>query len=496
VTLALAAIGFVFLARHWPFSRELVAQSLGETFHGSVQFTNFHKTFFPHPGCIGEGGTLVHFGFPPGSPPLISAQKFIVRASYLDLLLRPGYVAHIELQGLRIQVPPLDTRVRTPHAEDSSTTRIGEVIANNALLEIAREKGDPLRFDIHALKLTSVSRQGPLAYDVSLRNALPPGEIQSRGQFGPWNSAEPGKTPVSGTYKFERADLSSLDGVEGMLVSHDDFAGSLEQMETHGTVDIPDFKVKRAGRSVPLHASFHAYVDALNGDVRLEHVDTTVLKTLILVSGSVAGKPGQHGKTTSLEAHVQNGRIQDVFRLFVKEPRSPVSGVISIRAHVEVPPGGRPFPQEVILKADFGIEGGHFTKSETQGKVASLSERAQGKKPDEDDDDPAGVISNLDGHVNLKNGVATLTQISFEVPSAQAHMHGTFNLLNDKIDFHGTLKTDSEFSKMSGGGIKSIFLKPFDALFKKKPKGSEIPVKMTGTYSHPEPGLELSGGKK
>jgi hypothetical protein len=46
------------------------------------------------------------------------------------------------------------------------------------------------------------------------------------------------------------------------------------------------------------------------------------------------------------------------------------------------------------------------------------------------------------------------------------------------------------------GGIKSVFLKPFDAIFKKNPKGSEIPVKLTGTYEHPEPGLEITGGKK
>jgi hypothetical protein len=494
--LALAAVGFGFVARYWPFSRERVAQALEETFHGSVQFTKFHKTFFP-PGCIAEGGTLVHPSSPPGSPPLISAQKFILRAAYLDLLLRPGYVSRIDLEGLRIQVPPLDKRLKTPqHPESSSTTRIGEVVANDALLEVAREKGNPLRFAIHALTLSSVSRTKPFAYEVSLLNALPPGEIQSRGHFGPWNSSDPGKTPVSGTYQFEHADLGSLDGVTGTLTSHDDFAGSLEQMETHGTVDVPDFKVRRAGRSVPLHAAFHGFVDAVNGDVRLEHVDTTVVKTLILASGSVAGKPGQHGKTTSLEVHVKDGRIQDVFRLFVKEPRSPVSGLISFRAHVEIPPEGRPFLQEVMLKGDFGIEGGRFTKMKTQEKVASLSERAQGKKPDEDDEDPSGVISNLDGHVNLKNGAATLTKISFEVPGAEAHMHGTFNLLNDKIDFHGTLKTDSEFSKMNGGGIKSIFLKPFDALFKKKPKGAEIPVKMTGTYYHPEPGLELTGGKK
>ena len=220
------------------------------------------------------------------------------------------------------------------------------------------------------------------------------------------------------------------------------------------------------------------------------------MKTLILANGSVAGKPGQHGKTASLEVHVKDGRIQDVFRLFVKEPRSPVSGVISFYAHVEVPPDERPFVQQVVLKGDFGIEGGRFTKPETQGKVAGLSERAQGKKPEEDDEDPAAVISNLDGHVILRNGVATLTQISFEVPAAQAHMHGTFNLLNDKVDFHGTLKTDANFTKVAGGGIKSIFLKPFDVIFKKNPKGAEIPVKLTGTYSHPEYGLELSGGKK
>ena len=74
-------------------------------------------------------------------------------------------------------------------------------------------------------------------------------------------------------------------------------------------------------------------------------------------------------------------------------------------------------------------------------------------------------------------------------------MRGTFDLLNERIDFHGVLKTDAEFSKMGGGGIKSVFLKPFDAIFKKKPQGAEIPVKLTGTYSHPEPGLEISGGK-
>ena len=58
------------------------------------------------------------------------------------------------------------------------------------------------------------------------------------------------------------------------------------------------------------------------------------------------------------------------------------------------------------------------------------------------------------------------------------------------------LKTQAEFSKVGGGGIKSVLLKPFDAIFKKKPKGAEIPVKMTGTYWHPEFRLEITGGNK
>src|SRR5579859_1513567 len=120
VTLALAVIGFGFLARHWPFSRENVTQSLEDTFHGRVQFANFHKTFFPHPGCIADGAALIHPSSPPGSPPLVSVQRFIVRASYLDLLLRPGYVARVSLRGLRIHVPPLDKRLPVPQHPDDT----------------------------------------------------------------------------------------------------------------------------------------------------------------------------------------------------------------------------------------------------------------------------------------------------------------------------------------------------------------------------------------
>jgi hypothetical protein len=391
----------------------------------------------------------------------------------------------------------------------TSTTRVGEVIANNSVLEIARKAGKPsLRYEIRKLTLTSISRKDGLAYDVTFLNALPPGEIQSRGHFGPWNTENPGQTPVSGSYQFDRAFLGVFHDVDGVLSSHDNFSGTLDKIETHGSANIPDFKVRRARRTSPIQSRFDAFVNGLNGDVHLEHVESTIVRTKVLAKGSIKEEPGPRSKITSLDLNVNQGRIQDVLRLFIKEPRSPIVGVTSFRAHVTIPPEGRPFEQEVILVGDFGIEDSHFTKPETQKKVDNLSEHAEGKKTAEKEteekkeeqdsgaDEPERVVTDLKGHVVLKNGVATLTNISFRVPGAIAYMHGTFNLVSEKIDFHGVLKTDAEFSKVGGGGIKSIFLKPFDAIFKKKPKGSEIPVKMTGTYSHPEPGLEITGGNK
>jgi hypothetical protein len=498
----------VLLARHWPFSRQRVIANLQDDFHGTVTVAQFRTTMFPHPGCVAEGIELVRPGGPSGSPPFASAQKLIIRAHYWDFVLRPGYVSHIEVQGLQIHIPPRGTMLATSRDQSPSTTRVGEVIANNAVLEVARKSAKPLRFEIHKLTLNSVSHKDGFSYDVSFLNALPPGEIQSRGHFGPWNSDDPGQTPVSGTYKFERAYLGVFQGIDGVMTSHDNFGGTLAKMEAHGSVGIPDFKIRQAARSSPIDSRFDAFVNGLNGDVHLEHVETVIVKTNVLAKGRVGEESSPRGKITSLDLNVSQGRIQDVLRLFIKEPRSPIVGTISFRAHVTIPPERRPFEQEVELVGDFGIDESHFTKPETQKKVNNLSERAEGKKTEEkekqqkkaeedaDADDPERVVSDLRGHVVLKNGVATFTNISFSVPGATAYMHGAFNLVNQKIDFHGVLKTQAEFSKVGGGGIKSVLLKPFDAIFKKKPKGAEIPVKMTGTYSHPEPGLEITGGNK
>ena len=145
------------------------------------------------------------------------------------------------------------------------------------------------------------------------------------------------------------------------------------------------------------------------------------------------------------------------------------------------------------LQGDFGIDAGSFTKTDTQQGVNSLSLGARGEKnpkPEKDDTDPQNVLSNLKGHVLLNNGVATFSDLSFGVPGALAQMRGTYDLISEKIDLHGTLKTEAEVSKTTHG-IKSLMLKVLDPFFKNKPGGYLAPVKITGTYDHPQFGLDL-----
>lgn len=163
-------------------------------------------------------------------------------------------------------------------------------------------------------------------------------------------------------------------------------------------------------------------------------------------------------------------------------------GPISFRARVTLPPGKQRFLQKVRLEGDFGIGGGHFTNPKTQYGVDKLSERARGEKNDED---PERVISNLKGHVVLRNGVATFSYLSFNVPGAFAELRGTYNLINKRVDLRGKMRMDATLSQASKG-IKSFFVKALDPFYKKKNAGAIVPVSITGTYSQPSYGIALT----
>jgi AsmA-like C-terminal region len=509
--LAFLCVGCGLLAYFWPFSRAHVVQSIEEEFGGKLTIAKFQTLYFPHPGCVAEGLTLVHASSTPGSPPFAVARRFVLHAAYSDMFLRPGYVSSIAVEGLQVHIPARSQETQPTgqtrgagslggQASDadqpSSNTHVGEFIADDAILEIARAGNKaPLRFDIHTLTLRSVSHKTSISYDAAFHNSLPPSEIRSAGHFGPWNSSAPAQTPVSGSYEVSNANLAAFDGISGMLWAHDNFRGVLKAIQTHGQADVPDFQVRPGIHKVHLRTEYQVVVDALNGDLQLSRITASVLQTTMVLSGSVAGRPGAHGKTTSLDLSVRQGRIQDVLLLVTTDPSPSFSGKTNFRAHVEVPPQGRPFIQEVNVIGDFAIEDGRFTNADTRKEIVDLSDRSSGKKASKrrpvllDHD----VTSKLSANVAMHNGVASLPNFTFSIPGAWAQLHGTYNLVNDHINFHGTLKTDASFSK-TAGGLKSIFLKPFNVIFRRKPEGASIPIKLDGTYQDPRPGLDVGGG--
>jgi AsmA-like C-terminal region len=492
IAAAVVALAAVLLAVYWPFSQKRVVRVLEEDFKGRVTIGRYHSTKFTHPGCVAEDVELWWQTKSADNAPLVTVKKLTIRAHYWDLFLRPGYISRMVLEGLRVNVPPIGSGVAPMNIPDTGgiRARVGNAVADDALVVVARKDGEPLKFEIHSLKLSLVSKDAPFSYEVALRNPLPPGEIRSQGRFGPWNSSDGAETPVVGFYSFDRADLSVFHGIAGMLSSDGQFQGTLGRMHAKGKITIPDFEVTHSRHAVPAKSEYQAMVNGMDGDVTLERVDSTVLKTRVLARGTIAGRPGTEGKFASIDLAVKGGRIQDVLRIFVKAPKPPLNGTTDFRAHVVIPPGDAPFLKKVVLVGDFGIADAQFTKDETQESVTQLSERGAGKKPEDAQEDPDDLVSEIAGHAELRGGTATLTDLSFVVPDARATMHGTYNLIDEKIDLHGTLLTTAKFSETTGG-FKSVLLKPFDHFFKRKRGGAKLPVQLTGTYHDPHPALEI-----
>jgi hypothetical protein len=488
-------LAFIYLALRWPFSRNAVVKELEDESFSKVAVGAFHGTYFPRPGCVLEHVVFQH-NPKAGTQPLMTIERIRIEGSFAGLFRQ--HVNRIVAEGMHILIPPKGSgeSFETP---PRATAAIDELVADGAILEVDRARPDqpPLKFVFSAFTLNHVGSDGPASFKARLSNPEPPGEISTTGEFGPWNADHVGKTAVSGEYLFQHADLGVFHGISGLLTSSGKFSGELDQIAVDGATDVPLFAVTLGSHQVRLRSQFHAVVNGENGDTLLKQVTATFGKTTVWGEGSVVGQSGQTGKTASLELAAKDGRIQDILLFFTESPRAPMSGIVSFKAKVSVPPGPRPFLEKLEMQGDFGVAGGSFTKSETQEGVNSLSKGAQGKgkedqsKSENDEGDPETVLSDLKGHAVVKDGTARLSNLSFRVPGALAEMQGTYSLITEKIDLRGTLKTDAEVSKTTHG-IKSLMLKVLDPFFKNKRGGYVAPVKITGTYQHPLFGLDFA----
>lgn len=478
ISVAVACLALVSFPRFWPFTRKSIVQNLGEAADSVVTAQNYRATFFP-PGCVLDGVEFRH-----RESRFITIQKLIVKASYFGILHR--HVRRIEAIGAHVYIPAFgsNAKFRTQH----SNITVDELVANGAYVEfeskVARPR--PFRFDVHEATLRKVRWGGAIVYHLKFHNPNPPGEIFVDGKFGAWAEGHPENTPFSGRYTFQHADLAYYGGIAGVLSSQGQFEGKLEHLDVNGSAVIPDFEVRSSINKVKLETQFNAYVNAMKGDTFLQHVEAHFGNTDLVAQGSIAHSPAGKSRITELRLTANHGRIEDVLGLFV-DGRSPMSGDAALETEVIIPPEDAEFQKKVLLDGYFQIGRGTFPKSDTQEEVDKLSAGARGKSKES----PPVVLTDLSGQVKLEQGMAHFSKLSFTIPGAKADMHGTYSILNYRINLHGRMRVDSSISKTTSG-MKSILLKILDPFFKKRKKGEVVPIHIEGTYKKPQFGLDLT----
>ncbi len=456
--------------------------ALEQNFACKVEVKDLQVSVFPHVAIAGEG-IVFRLTARPEMPPLFTIRKFTAGANPLGLLAR--HVSTVRLEGLEIHIPP---RADNPAHEEKRPPRfvVDEIIADGTTLTtIPKDRGkQPLEFDIRRLRLYGGGPEDAMKFEADLTNAKPPGEIHSTGTFGPWDREEPAGTPVYGKYTFRDADLSVFKGIAGKLSSDGDYRGALGHIEASGTTDVPDFRLVTAGNPVHLTTRYQAVIDGTDGNTYLQPVVGQFGHTSVTAQGSVDGKPGDPGKTVTLDIVVEQGRLEDMLLLAMKG-KPMMRGAVRFRAKLIVPPGDVDVVQKINLDGALTMDSATFSKLNVQEKVNELSHRGEGK-PEESDQD--SVASQLKGAFKVAKGVITLTRFSFEVPGVTVDLHGTYSLLNSEMNFQGTAKLVAKVSETTTGW-KSVLLKAVDPIFKRKNVGAEIPLRISGTPDKPRFGL-------
>jgi len=491
--------------------RHRIIDTLAHKLDSDVELGTLTIRVFPRLRADGADLRIRRRGTPADMPPLIAVKSFHVDASLLRLWRK--HVDHVQLDGLDINIPPKRVRVQqketikeakagdpkpetTPEEKREDPLKAGGVVldkvdTNGARLIIIPGKPEkaPKVWAIHHLRMHGLGSTDSWPFEATLTNGVPPGEIQTKGRFGPWDRNEPGDTPVEGSFNFEKADLSVFKGISGTLASSGYFGGTLDQLEANGSTDTPDFTIKAGGHPFPLHVKYTALIDGTNGDTRLTNVDGWFLSSYLHAVGAVLDGPkGEHGRTVSLDVNMDKSRIEDIMKMAVKTATPPMTGALQMSTKFLLPPGEADVVERLQLDGQFVIAQAKFTSYDVQGKIEELSKRGSAKTAADSRDH---VVSDFRGRFKLANGRLALPELTFSVPGAGVQLAGAYGLTAETLDFTGKLLLDAKISE-TVTGYKSVLLKAVDPLFKQKDgSGSAIPIRIGGTRNAPDFGLDV-----
>jgi hypothetical protein len=506
------------LHRAEPFLRARLVAELETRFHARVELDSFNVSLVKGLWAEGEGLRIwpaATANTASSSAPLIRLRKFRFHAPLHYEPGKPIYISLVELKGLEVDVPP---KMHLGHiggtAGDSEAGgvglvqfKVGTIQCTDARLTMETGNPDkpPLVFVIAHLKLTGVGEgRGPMGFDAELTNPRPEGTIFTHGRFGPWAVDDPGETPIAASYRFEHANLASFKGIAGILNSTGNFQGTLRDLEVDGDTDTPDFRLNTGGDAMHLRTHFHALVDGTNGDTRLKSVDATLGKSHLTAQGEilrVAAVSAQNGEPAHpgghdvvLTVNVDRGFIEDFLRLATRgEPL--LTGTLTMRAHLDVPPGKESVADRLQLKGNFLLADAEFTSASVQNGIEELSMRGQGKPQDAKSPAAPDVRSSMQSDFEMANGVISLPSLRYTVPGAEIDLAGTYGLNGGTLSFKGTAKMQATVSQMVGGW-KGLLLTPLDRFFKKDGAGTALPVVIGGTRKDPQFTVDFGKLKK
>ena len=515
------------VARHTePFLRSMIVEVLEDRFHARVELDSFHISVAHVLTAEGRGLRV----WPPAqvagvtaapardaSDPLIRLAEFHFRMPLRYDRGKPFHIAMIRLKGLDIHLPPKSHfgQGAAPSASTGSDAKkmdnlISFVVdtvecdAANLLLETSKPGKLPVDIGIAHLKLTregGLNATAPVNFDADVTVPKPHGAAHATGTIGPWNQTDPGESALEGKYTFDNADLGSFKGIAGTLSSTGNYQGTLRELLVDGDTDTPNFALTHFGHTMALHTHFHAKVDATNGDTWLEPVNATLGHSQFTAQGQVVrvaetnpntpgGLPAVKGHDIALHVDLSGARIEDFLYLASKSGNPLLTGALTMKAALHIPPGPAPVHERLNLKGAFNLDDVRFTSAKIQDKITELSLRGQGRPKDVKGADPGSIQSAMQGDFTMGGGVIALPELTYTVPGANIVMKGTYTLEGGGLDFAGKAKLNATVSQVVGG-VWGVLLKPADRFFKKDGAGTELPIHVTGTREEPKFGVDF-----
>jgi hypothetical protein len=434
-------------------------------------------------------------------PPMFVLERFSFEVDMGTLFEDKKIVDLVTIDGMQVHIPPKGERPSLPVTEDSATpgsepqseggpetnVLIQQIRLNDSVLTILPRNPDkiPLKFELHSVLLESAGTDVAMRYDAELTNAKPPGQIHSTGTFGPWSAAEPGDTPVTGSYTFDEADLGVFSGIAGILNSTGDFSGTLSAINVKGEASVPEFKLKRSGNPVPLKTRFEVLVDGTNGDTILQPVEGTIGSAAFTTSGGIVKHETAPGKLVSLDVLIPKGSLADILRLAMKGAPF-MEGDLFLKTKIDIPPLTGKVRERLLLDGTFEVSRAKFLRSNIQTKIDELSRRGQGQPKNMEIDE---VVSVMAGRFSMENERITFLPVSFAVEGAGVDLSGVYDLDKDTLDFRGTLKLRAKVSQTMSGWKRWV-LKPIDPFFSKQGAGTLLRIKVDGSAKAPKFGLD------